>query len=190
VRERLDYITLYEAWKQEKRNNELQPMDKSFYVDLSKYIRALKDELRMLDDETFRAKLSAEECDRVDKLSKDLIWTRFRKIDGGAFQRNTINVELLTAEEEMIYLELTAATEKMRDLERKMLRGRTLILIDHDITSKPKRLLIRFRQALPAIIGPDTKTYGPFKEEDVAFLPVENAESLIRRGVAVEVKIE
>ena len=186
----MDYTTLYEAWKQEKRNNELQPLDKRFYVDLSGYIRALKDELHMLDEETFRAKLTAEECDRIDKLTKDLIWTRFHKIDEKAFQRKHINVEFLTSEEEMIYLELTATTEKMRDLERKILRGRTLKLSDPDITSNPKRLLVRFRQALPAIIGPDTKVYGPFKEEDVAFLPVENAESLIRRGVAVEVEIE
>lgn len=186
----MDYISLYEAWKREKRNDELQLMDKSFYVDLSNFIRVLKDDLRMLDEETFRAKLAAEEHDRIEQLTKDLIWTRFRKIDDRVVQRKQINVELLTAEEENIYLELTAATNKIRNLERKILRGRTINLSDYEVRSKPKRLLVRFRQALPAIIGPDTKAYGPFKEEDVAFLPIENAESLIRRGVAVEVEIE
>jgi DNA replication factor GINS len=51
---------------------------------------------------------------------------------------------------------------------------------------EPKRILVRFLQAIPAIIGPDMKAYGPFKEEDVASLPAENAEILITRGVAKE----
>jgi DNA replication initiation complex subunit (GINS family) len=186
----LDYLTLYEAWKREKQNEELQLIDKKFYVDISGFIRILKDELRMLDEETFRAKLATEEYQRIEQLTKELIRTRIQKINERVFQKKQINVELLTAEEEMIYLELTATTDKIRNLERRILRGRSTNLIDRNARSKPTRLLVRFRQALPAIIGPDTQAYGPFKEEDIAYLPVENAESLIRRGVAVEVEIE
>jgi DNA replication initiation complex subunit (GINS family) len=51
----------------------------------------------------------------------------------------------------------------------------------------PKRILVRFLKAIPAIIGPDMKAYGPFNEEDVASLPAENAEVLLKRGVAMEV---
>jgi DNA replication initiation complex subunit (GINS family) len=32
------------------------------------------------------------------------------------------------------------------------------------------------------------KTYGPFKPEDVASLPQENAKILVKQGVAVEVE--
>jgi DNA replication initiation complex subunit (GINS family) len=49
--------------------------------------------------------------------------------------------------------------------------------------------VVRFLQAVPAIMGIDMKTYGPFKPEDVVSLPVENAENLIRRGIAKEVEI-
>ena len=51
-------------------------------------------------------------------------------------------------------------------------------------------LLIRFLQPIPAIVGLNAKVYGPFKVEDVASLPIENAESLIKRGIAVKVEIE
>jgi DNA replication initiation complex subunit (GINS family) len=49
--------------------------------------------------------------------------------------------------------------------------------------------VVRFLKAVPAIIGIDMKTYGPFQQEDVVAIPVENAENLIRRGIAKEVEI-
>ena len=49
---------------------------------------------------------------------------------------------------------------------------------------------IRFLKDVPTIVGADMKTYGPFKEEDVASLPAENAEVLIKRGVVVEVEAQ
>jgi len=51
--------------------------------------------------------------------------------------------------------------------------------------SKPSELiLVRFVQEVPQIIGVDLKTHGPFKAEDIASLPKENAEALIKQGLA------
>ena len=51
--------------------------------------------------------------------------------------------------------------------------------------SKPSELiLVRFVQDVPQIIGVDLKTHGPFKAEDIASLPKENAEALIKQGLA------
>lgn len=49
-------------------------------------------------------------------------------------------------------------------------------------------MLVRFVQEIPAIIGSDMNTYGPYRAEDVATLPHENARILIKQGVAVEVE--
>jgi DNA replication factor GINS len=49
-------------------------------------------------------------------------------------------------------------------------------------------VILRFLKEIPAIVGADMKTYGPFKPEDIASLPVENAKVLIKQGVAVEVE--
>src|SRR5256885_8049927 len=49
-------------------------------------------------------------------------------------------------------------------------------------------LLVRFVKDVPSIIGVDLKTHGPFLKEDIAKLPFENAESLIRQGAAVEIR--
>ena len=47
-----------------------------------------------------------------------------------------------------------------------------------------KKVVLRFLQDIPAIIGSDMKTYGPFLAEDVGSLPDENAKILVRQGLA------
>ena len=44
-------------------------------------------------------------------------------------------------------------------------------------------------KAIPAIIGGDMKTYGPFASEDVASVPGENAKILVKQGFAVVVDV-
>jgi DNA replication initiation complex subunit (GINS family) len=58
-------------------------------------------------------------------------------------------------------------------------------------SSKPVEVkldVVRFLSDFPAIIGVDLKTYGPFKAEDIATLPRENASALINQGVAKQVQ--
>ncbi|MGC8999287.1 MAG: hypothetical protein ACP5JW_07900, partial [Candidatus Bathyarchaeia archaeon] len=52
-----------------------------------------------------------------------------------------------------------------------------------------KKILLRFLKDVPAIVGQDMKIYGPFKAEDVASVPVENAKILIRQGLAEEINV-
>ena len=42
---------------------------------------------------------------------------------------------------------------------------------------------------IPLIVGVDMKNYGPFEPEDIATLPRENAEALIRQKAALEIRI-
>src|SRR5207245_9077497 len=54
--------------------------------------------------------------------------------------------------------------------------------------TKKDKLLLRFVKDMPSIIGEDLKTHGPFLKEDIAVLPYENAESLIRQSTAIEIR--
>ena len=51
-------------------------------------------------------------------------------------------------------------------------------------------ILVRFQQPLPAIMGMDMKAYGPFQPEELATIPAQNAENLIKRGIAKRVEVE
>jgi len=48
------YDELYEAWKKEKENVEIQRLPKNFYAKIAEYVKKIREELRMLDKKTQR----------------------------------------------------------------------------------------------------------------------------------------
>jgi DNA replication factor GINS len=50
--------------------------------------------------------------------------------------------------------------------------------------------VVRFLVDIPAIIGADLKPYGPFKPEDIATLPLENVEILMKGKAAIKIGCE
>jgi hypothetical protein len=77
---------------------------------------------------------------------------------------------------------LMFTTEQAKEIAAKILEK---------VTKKPpapppkvELVKIRFLEDMPAIVGADFKTYGPFKKREVYELPKENAEAFVKRGVA------
>jgi len=93
----------------------------------------------------------------------------------------------LTPEEEKICLRVSPLAETMQNFAKEILRGR---LTDVDVQHQHKRAVLRFLKDVPAIIGADMKTYGPFKAEDVSSVPVENAKIFVKQGLAEKVETE
>jgi len=62
------------------------------------------------------------------------------------------------------------------------------VTVTHKTLVTNKRVTIRFLNMVPAIVGSDMKTYGPFMIEDVASVPESNAKILIRQGLAKPVE--
>jgi hypothetical protein len=80
---------------------------------------------------------------------------------------------------------LMFTTEQAKEIAAKILEK---------VTKKPpapppkvELVKIRFLEDMPAIVGADMKTYGPFKKGTVWELPKENAEAFVKRGVAIAV---
>jgi DNA replication factor GINS len=55
---------------------------------------------------------------------------------------------------------------------------------------RSKRVFVRFLKPTQQFIGIDLARYGPFEEEDIASLPLENARALVKSGEAVQVQIQ
>ncbi len=183
----MSYARLYDAWKREKESPELQPLDPEFYVQVSEYVKKQREDLQLLDEKTLKARLLAEEQDRVKRLLTDLLASRYRKMVHSVLDGKPVPPAFLTVEEEGSYQGVAAAWTQVEDVLKDVLRGRRPAVRGEQPREKPKRILVRFLQAIPAIIGPDMQAYGPFNEEDVASLPVENADILVKRGIAMEV---
>ena len=186
----MSYKELYNAWKREKEGNVLQQLDKNFYAELSQYIKIQKEELQTLDEKTLRGRLVIEENKNVHQLLASLIQCRYQKIFRIVSEGKQLSPELLTSDEEIMYSGIVSTKNEMEKILNDVLRGHAPQAIEAKVVRRPKRILVRFLQAIPAIIGPDMSTYGPFKVEDIAHLPVENAEILIKHGIAIEVEME
>ena len=179
------YNELYEAWTKERETTEIQALPKDFYVKLAGYIKKMREESRMLDEKTVRAKLLRRESNNVKKMVKELIRLRYEKALRKTIAGEIVAKEALTHEEEKLLGEVSPSIESYQTLLKDILGGRSPRI---EVKEKPKTMILRFVQEIPAIIGADMKTYGPFKPEDIASLPIENARILIKQGVAVEIE--
>ena len=184
----MDYTKLFEAWKREKQNTPIQPLDRRFFMEVSEYIKDLRDELSMLDNKTLLAHLTLEKQKNLEKIITDLIQTRYLKLSTVLFNNEHIPHNTLTTEEDSFYTSISFTMGERKNLIRQVLKGQIPKIKGITRTDESKVILVRFLTDLPAIVGSNMKTYGPFQAEDVSSLPAENAASLIKRGIALKIE--
>ena len=180
------YNELYEAWKRELQSAELEKFAAGFYSSVADYLRRLKEESRMLDKRTVKARMLRSETQNVKRMLRELVRTRYKKLIKKATEGDKIPSEFLTIEEENLLKGVLPLTEAYHTFVRNILQGH---LTQMDVAEREhKNSILRFMQDVPAIIGTDMKAYGPFKTEDVASLPNENAKILTKQGLAEKVE--
>jgi len=179
------YDELYEAWRKEKESPEVQAIPREFYAKLADYVRRIREEGRMLDQKTTKARLMQREFENVKRMVGELIRLRRMKALRKAITGKTVPADALAEEEEKLQREILPLAESYQTFLKDIQRGHMPRV---ERKEKPQKMLVRFLQEIPAIVGSDMKAYGPFKPEDIATLPVENAKILIKQGTAVEVE--
>lgn len=179
------YDEVYDAWKREQENAELQTLSKDFYSRLAGYVKKIREESRMLDENTAKAKLIKHELRNVHRLVESLVKLRYEKIFNITVLGQPVASEVLTEEEEKLYRKTLPVAEYYQGFLKGLLLGRLAQGEGEKETSR--RVLVRFLQDTPAIIGADMKTYGPFKTEDIGTVPAENAKVLIKQGIAAKI---
>jgi len=181
------YDELYEAWKNEKDSSEVQMLPKDFFSRLAQYVKKMKEEERMLDNKTVKARLLQRESKNVKKLAEELITLRYEKILKKVMAKEAVSSEGLVFEEEKLFKEAGSSAEGFQSFLNGVLSGRSLSV--ESVEKEAKNRVLRFLKEVPAIIGVDMKPYGPFKPEDVASVPAENAKVLVKQGLAAEVEV-
>ncbi len=180
------YNKLYEAWKRELENIELQKTSSDFYSQITSYFRRISEEGRMLDKRTVKARLLKNEMTNVKLMVQKLVQARYRKLVRKVARGEKVSADFLTMEERKICTGVLPFYEAYQRFAKNILRG---YVSEVNVEQKPKKAILRFLKNVPAIIGADMETYGPFKVEDVASLPVENSEILIKQGLAERVEV-
>lgn len=181
------YDELYDAWKFELEKTELAELPAGFFSRIAEYIRRLREEGRMLDKRTLKTTLLKKEMKNARLMVHELIQARYKKIIATAAKGGEILQGSMTPEEKMIYQKISPCAEDVQSFAKEIMRGQTPRIKTH---IENKRVVLRFLRDVPAIIGADMKTYGPFKVEDIAVLPAENTKILMKQGFAEKVETD
>jgi DNA replication factor GINS len=191
------YDELYAAWQREIDGPTLGDLPSDFYAKLSEYLRRIKDEDKVLDKKSIKINLLDQEAQNVERMLKELLEARYRKIIKTITKNKKLPTELLTMEESRIsetFADFSKAYQKFSEnlLQGKITEPKKLVSeveVKFEVPQSNKRSTIRFLKNIPAIMGADMKSYGPFMAEDVASLPPQNAQILIKQGLAVLVEV-
>jgi len=180
------YDELYEIWKREQEAVGLAELPADFYSKVADYLTKLKEESRMLDNRTVKARLLKNEMRNVRRMLRELTQDRYRKLVRAAAKGEKTTSGALTAEDEKIVNGVLPFAEAHQTFVKNLLRGRIVTI---GVGQERRTAILRFLKDVPAIIGSDMKPYGPFSAEDIASLPNENAKILVRQGLAENVEV-
>jgi len=179
---------LYRVWKAEKNEKMLQRLPSSFYSEVSRLLSDSKASSTGTGQDPTQAAISEKEFKILRRLITEVAETRMKKIVDAAVLRHDVAVESLTQEEaEFAKLITSHVGDHYRFIDELAHVTRAF----EETPKKPREArleVVRFLSDFPAIIGVDLKVYGPFKSEDIATLPAENASALINQGVVKQVR--
>ena len=176
------YEEVFEAWRRELRWKELQSLDPDFFKRTASHIRRLREAQRNLDMKSLKSGILEEEVERLEQLIREIVGRRMEKIGSASRLNRPVSIAV---SEKWVLDELVSVSRHVERFENDLVQG-----VEPTLSPEPERrgLLVRFVKEVPAIMGVDLRTHGPFLKEDVADLPSENATSLIRQGLAVEIR--
>lgn len=178
------YNELFEVWRKEIESQDLEKLPPDFYMRVADYVKKFREETRMLDKRTVKARLLKSELRRVKRMLQDVLLRRYKKLLQKTVEDERVTSDLLTTEEQRLLNGLLALTERYQTFAANLVQGR----IQHmEVPLQRKYLVLRFLKDVPSLVGLDMKAYGPFNTEDVASLPFENATLLIKKGLAEEI---
>ncbi|MBN2334502.1 DNA replication complex GINS family protein [Candidatus Bathyarchaeota archaeon] len=197
------YARLHKAWEKEKENPELQNIPDQFLHEMKQYA----DELAKtpLEEGTLSGTITKKERQYAAQMVKELTETRLTKIVARELKGEPIDAQAMTPEEQRLHSNIRQLLSGYRQgaeipapktaPQPAQVKPRTAPEPKPTASTPPEAhldglVVVRFLQPLPAIMGVDMKAYGPFKAEDVASIPRQNAVNLIRRGIAKLVEIE
>ncbi|EGG41723.1 hypothetical protein Nlim_1522 [Candidatus Nitrosarchaeum limnium SFB1] len=178
----IDLNKLHHIVLRETENDTIQEIDPDFYRILSDFIGDLKKQ----EFDGVESKIKEAIIDTSTELTSLLINIRLDKIS----KLENMNFKNLLDEEKFILDAQEEQRERTEMILSAIINGKSKFLESISQNHKTKTVVIRFLQEVDEIIGADLEKYGPFKTEDIATIPYENAQALIAKNIATKVRWE
>jgi len=177
--ESIDLKSLHVNVMQEFQTDEVQKLDTDYFRNLSRFLGNLKNE----EYDGVGKKIKTQMIFFATKLTELLINKRLGKI-------SSMSYSILTDEEKFIIDSNNEMDERKEMVISGIINGKSKFLEITSTKHKTKPITVRFVKESDEIVGVDSEKYGPFKPEDIATIPNENAQALISNGVALKIRIE
>lgn len=179
---RVDLNYLYSTLIREIENEQVQEIDAEFYKTLSEYLGKLKNE----GYDGIENKIKSRLIELITQAVELLLRTRIEKVAG----QEKLDFTNLLDEEKYILESQQDLAERKEIILLATLNGRTKLLQSVSKKHKTKPVTVRFLQDFDQFVGADYTKYGPYKTEDVATIPNENAQALVAKNIAAKITTE
>ena len=178
----IDINSLHHTVLLETENDSLLEIKPNFYRNLSDFIG----NLRKQEFDGVENKIKDTMIEMATELTSLLIHIRLGKISNS----DDFKISHLLDEEKFILDSHEEQNERIEMILSATINGKSKFLESLVENHKIKKVVIRFLSEVDEIIGADLERYGPFKVEDIATIPYENAQALIVKKIATKVRWE
>ena len=180
--ESLDLKNHHVIVMQEFQTDSPQELSTDFFRNLSNSIGKLKNE----EYDGIEKKTKNQIISTATSLTELLINKRLKTIS----TMPMISYRTLNDEEKFIVDSNDEMNERKNMILSGIINGKSKFLEITSTKHKIKPVTVRFVKEFDEIVGVDLEKYGPFKPEDIATIPNENAQALLSNGIALKIRIE
>jgi len=178
----IDINSLHHIVLRETESDSILEIDPNFYINLSDFIG----NLRKQEFDGVENKIKDNMIEMAIELTSLLIRIRLEKIS----KSSNLEISHLLDEEKFIFDSHEDEKERIEMIISAIINGKSKFLESLAQNHKTKKIVIRFLNEVDEIVGADLEKYGPFKTEDIATIPYENAQALIAKNIATKVHWE
>ena len=178
----IDIQSLHSIVLRETESDSILELEPDFYRNLSDFLGNLKKQ----EFDGVESQIKQSLIDMTSELTSILLSMRLEK----TIKSNGIDFTNLLDEEKFILDTEEQKRERTEMILSATINGKSKFLESISQNHKTKTIVLRFLQNVDEIVGADLEKYGPFKPEDIATLPYENAQALITKKVATKIHWE
>ena len=178
----IDIQSLHAIVLRETESDTILEIEPDFYRNLSNFLGNLKKQ----EFDGIESKIKQSLIEMTSELTSLLLNIRLEK----TINSDGIDFTNLLDEEKF---NLDAEEQKRERTEMILsatINGKSKFLESISQSHKTKTVVLRILQNVEEIVGVDLEKYGPFRPEDIATLPYENAQALITKKVATKIHWE
>ena len=178
----IDINSLHHVVLREIEDDSLLEIEPDFYRNLSDFIG----NLRKQEFDGVENKIKDTMIEMVTELTLLLMHIRLDKIS----KSTDLEFGYLLDEEKFILDSQEEQEERTEMIFSATIHGKSRFLESLTYNHKIRKITVRFLSDVNELVGADLEKYGPFKTEDIATIPYENAQALITKNVATKVNLE